>query len=68
MAINIFWQKLEKPKTVLSLKVGVTKGVGQSWNTCFPGACDPHPLGVQVYWNKFQRLLGFAAAWLEGST
>lgn len=33
--------------------------------TCFPWARDPHPLGVQVYRDEFQRFLGFAAAWLE---
>lgn len=53
---------------VFSLKVGVAKDVGQWWNTCFPWTRYPHPLCVQVYWNEFQGLLGFAAAWLERST
>lgn len=33
--------------------------------TCFPGAGDPHPLGVKVDWNELQILLRFAAAGLK---
>lgn len=56
--------RLKTIHTMTNLKQVQVRGC----STCFFGACHPHPLGVQVYRNKLQRLLSFAAAWLEWAT